>query len=1814
MARRSRRKPGTHWRPGSSSLLLGGFTFFLILAGIFSITLANHSTTTWDFGTASEYTYDPNKIAVESGVAHLRKSFTVTHSTQADFDGSGGNTGTYSGTAYNTSAPAPGVKLSAPPTAGTYTSPAIDAGVATTTWKTLSQLSDLQQAAPPATFGARTSVGTQTAVNEINAADFNRDGAVDVVATNVSGGTRRIWIYQSSAANPPTFTQIPVTESSTSPCTGVDNGLSSVATARYGIEDMDNDLNPDLVEPGQQTINTNPLFLYVNPLAAPGGTPQCWTKWLTNGRLLEDIRLANINGDTYTSTDPFKNGRPILDIVAVESRIGTGSAASPSGGVFWFRNDGTVSPDAPVFGTRSVDAYTLGSATVEGPTTVVAGDINNDGLLDIVAGWPTAYNGPLAKANTSPQIRGYISGGGDPPTWTAFTLVNLAACGAPPCPNGSNDIWLVDMDGDGFLDVVHAANTAGTITWYKNPCTSTPCTPTGTWTAFTIDAAATGVTSLAVADLDLDGDRDIVANSSSATAGVVWYENPSWTKRTLTTTAGGTGVVVANLNSNGDLAPDIIASGTSGAGTIDRWLNTLSHSNIRFQVRTWSQGDNTCSTPTGSFIGSDGTTGTYYTGTSETLRVTNNQCFQYKASFFSNDATKNPNVRSVTINYERTFATDSPSIQPNTGVAYSRLTDFTETLGPGHAGGVGSAVQYQLCKLGDTCYYWNGSLWVSASGAAQSNDAATVKAQIGFFDDYAGHAPGTQSSTFYFKAFLVSDGNKQVELDAGAVQPDLISATLNRPIGGETWEINQTQDLTWSYSCQGSPCGNLKLEYSTDGGSAWSLVSDTVINGANGGCTVPGGSTGCYTWTIPASAASSTAKVRVSDKDTPVVKSASANFTITGTARVISPNGGETFTVNGSTTFTWSVSGAANVKLEYSKKGDFTDAVTIVAAAANGANGGCTVPGGATGCYPWTIPDAIATTVKVRVTDTANAALTDPSDNPFTITGTMTLTAPNGGEIFTVGNPITINWSTLGNIPTVKLEYSTNGGSTWTLITASTTSTPATPPTLGSGSYAWTAPTDTSAQFRVRVSDADTLNRPPTSDLSDANFTVKGTIAVNSPTPGMVAGESYTVGNSATIAWATTGTIATIKVEYSTNGFLDETQTTQVTASAANGSNGGCTVPGGSTGCYPWTMPDAASSTVKVRVSDARPEFSATVRSSSPNNFTLKGGLTVSSPVGTDVWKVGEVKTLSWTSTGAGAIPTVDLQYSKNGLFTDTVTIATAVASGPTGGNYSWTVADAIATTVKIRVKHPTDATVSADSAAFTIKGSLTLTAPVGGEAWAVGSSRTITWTRTGSIANVKLEYSKDDFATPVLITASTPAAAGSYAWTIPDDISSTVKVRITNLDDATVNSTSPANFSIKGSVTVTAPNGGESWTIGSTQTITWTKTGTIGNVRLDYSTDGGLTYPNVITLSTPAASLSYSWTVPDTPTGQARVKITLVSDTSVNDASDGNFGMKGTVTLTAPNGGETWIVGESRTITWTKTGAIANVKLEYSTDGGATYPNLITASTPAASLSYSWTVPDVIGTALRVRVTDAGDATVSDDSNANFTIKGSLTLTAPIGGEAWTVGSTQTVTWTKTGTLADVKLEYSMDGGTTYPNVITASTPAVSGSFAWTIPDAISATVKVRITLNSDTTVTHSSPGNFKIRGSLTVTAPNGCTATDFAIVTMDANLPIVSIAPPSLLTCAVTSVVLNVNGAGQYVYNWIGPNGFSSNQSSPVITFPGSYTLIVTNTANGCSSTATIVVSQDIAPPIADAGPDTGIPCGGTQTTLSANSGPGP
>jgi hypothetical protein len=72
------------------------------------------------------------------------------------------------------------------------------------------------------------------------------------------------------------------------------------------------------------------------------------------------------------------------------------------------------------------------------------------------------------------------------------------------------------------------------------------------------------------------------------------------------------------------------------------------------------------------------------------------------------------------------------------------------------------------------------------------------------------------------------------------------------------------------------------------------------------------------------------------------------------------------------------------------------------------------------------------------------------------------------------------------------------------------------------------------------------------------------------------------------------------------------------------------------------------------------------------------------------------------------------------------------------------------------------------------------------------------------------------------------------------------------------------------------------------------------------------------------------------------------------------------------------------------------------------------------------------------------------------------VTIISPNGREIWMVGSFHNITWKTTGTIPKVKIEVSIDKGSTWSNVIAAT--ANDGSHAWTIPNTPSSQCLIRI------------------------------------------------------------------------------------------------------------------------------------------------------
>jgi uncharacterized repeat protein (TIGR01451 family) len=103
---------------------------------------------------------------------------------------------------------------------------------------------------------------------------------------------------------------------------------------------------------------------------------------------------------------------------------------------------------------------------------------------------------------------------------------------------------------------------------------------------------------------------------------------------------------------------------------------------------------------------------------------------------------------------------------------------------------------------------------------------------------------------------------------------------------------------------------------------------------------------------------------------------------------------------------------------------------------------------------------------------------------------------------------------------------------------------------------------------------------------------------------------------------------------------------------------------------------------------------------------------------------------------------------------------------------------------------------------------------------------------------------------------------------------------------------------------------------------------------------------------------------------------------------------------VAAPDGGERLPRGGSTTIRWATSGSIPTVRIEVSLDSGASWATI--ADGLANTGRYAWAVPSLDSTQALIRVSDAANASVFDESNAGFSIQETPQL-AVFFGDTWT-------------------------------------------------------------------------------------------------------------------------------------------------------------------------------------------------------------------
>jgi len=134
------------------------------------------------------------------------------------------------------------------------------------------------------------------------------------------------------------------------------------------------------------------------------------------------------------------------------------------------------------------------------------------------------------------------------------------------------------------------------------------------------------------------------------------------------------------------------------------------------------------------------------------------------------------------------------------------------------------------------------------------------------------------------------------------------------------------------------------------------------------------------------------------------------------------------------------------------------------------------------------------------VTDNYDVEILTGGSTPF-----VQVARPNGGESWAAGSSQSIEWTSSGSFANVKIEYSTDSGTSWQVITNSTTN---------DGQFSWTVPSTPSSNALVRVSDA--ADGSP-SDVSENVFSITGGGSPSAPVISSFTPTSGSVGTTVTI-------------------------------------------------------------------------------------------------------------------------------------------------------------------------------------------------------------------------------------------------------------------------------------------------------------------------------------------------------------------------------------------------------------------------------------------------------------------------------------------------------------------------------------------------------------------------------------------------------------------------------------------------------------------------------------------------------------------------
>jgi PKD repeat protein len=842
---------------------------------------------------------------------------------------------------------------------------------------------------------------------------------------------------------------------------------------------------------------------------------------------------------------------------------------------------------------------------------------------------------------------------------------------------------------------------------------------------------------------------------------------------------------------------------------------------------------------------------------------------------------------------------------------------------------------------------------------------------------------------------------------------------ISSPAGGERIFETTTFGIAWTTTGY-APL--VRLEYRLSPSNSWLEIVRGLPN------------IGSYTWTVPeVTEDKDQVQIRVLDHADPLSTAIpSAVFTIADRGlAVAAPLAGAVWSEGSTQQIQWLVDGPiGDVAVEWRRRP--ADLWTTIA----------TQPASALS-YGWLVPAVAANEIRAQVRIRETAVVADPTTTTsaeFTIQNrSILVTQPAAGDSISEHHEALIQWSSIGRIDTVRIEFHRRPSDPWEMVVARTPN---------DGEFLWTNTPDVTAdepEGEIRITDVS-VTADLAQDTSAPFLFVNRVLVTSLPAPGSSECEADTVA----LVWDSHGYVPTVDIDWR------PTTSSLWTRALSDLPN---------IGSATWQTPDLpAEGQIELRV---RQSADPTVEGLW-GAFTLRNrSLVLLRPEGGAAYSEGDAVPITWTSDCLDSVrvearrrPADPWELQGRGVYLD-------------NGQIIWSVirVDQEETQVQVRVSDAADpATVFGESAPFTVHNRiLDITRPTVTDSVSETQSVDVHWDWVGTLQRISIEYrlAPADPWTPI---AGNLVNTGTYAWTVPlvDQDFRDAQLRVYDSNNTAVFDESDLFIVLNRALLLQHPAGGEVLTEAAEDTVRWETRGLVPEVTVSFRPNAAAPWQPLAT-AIPNTS-QFAWVLPDV-TGNlpaAQVKVEHATDATIVAQSAPFQIIDRTFTVLAPAGGERWSEATTHLLQWSSAVGIDSVRIDLLASDGTPLQEIF-ASTPNDGEEL-WLVPEITATLedVSVRIADVRPP-LAGARSATFTLEDraiTLDSPAPTPRVAWLIGSRQEVRWTTTGAIDSVAVELGRTGaGGPFEVLSPGLANSSGGSYSWVVtePESFDAVVRVR-------------------------------------------------------------------------------------------------------------------------------------------------------